>query len=78
MKMGGAAPAALNAADEIAVEAFLSGRIGFLDIPAAIESVLDLLSASGWLAPSKCVDDVLALDFEVRKKTIEWVEAHRA
>ena len=38
---GGAAPAVLNAADEIAVKAFLEGRISFTDIPRLIESTLD-------------------------------------
>ncbi len=38
---GGTAPAVLNAANEIAVEAFLSGRIGFLDIATVIRRVLD-------------------------------------
>lgn len=71
---GGGAPAALNAADEVAVQAFLSGRIGFLDIPAAIEAVLERLSASNLLEPSKCVEDVLNLDSEARQKTLEWVE----
>ncbi|ADV68277.1 1-deoxy-D-xylulose-5-phosphate reductoisomerase [Deinococcus maricopensis] len=39
--VGGLAPCALNAADEIAVDAFLDGHIGFLDIPRVIERVLD-------------------------------------
>lgn len=38
---GGLLPTALNAADEVAVEAFLAGQIGFLDIPRMIERVLD-------------------------------------
>ena len=38
---GGLAPVALNAADEVAVEAFLAGQIGFLDIPRLLERVLD-------------------------------------
>ncbi|WP_309569599.1 1-deoxy-D-xylulose-5-phosphate reductoisomerase [Deinococcus sp.] len=38
---GGLLPVALNAADEIAVDAFLAGRIGYLDIPRVIEGVLD-------------------------------------
>ncbi len=37
---GGAHPIALNAADEIAVDAFLNRRIGFMDIPGTIEAVL--------------------------------------
>jgi 1-deoxy-D-xylulose-5-phosphate reductoisomerase len=40
-RTGGTAPAVLNAANEVAVEAFLSGRIGFLDIAAVIRRVLD-------------------------------------
>ncbi|MFP3915956.1 MAG: 1-deoxy-D-xylulose-5-phosphate reductoisomerase, partial [Actinomycetota bacterium] len=35
-EMGGAAPAALNAADEVAVAAFLEGRIGFLDVVSVV------------------------------------------
>lgn len=38
---GGLLPVALNAADEVAVEAFLAGRIGFTDIPRLLERVLD-------------------------------------
>ncbi len=72
---GGAAPAALNAADEVAVEAFLKGHIGFLDIPAAIEAVLEQLSAANLLKPAKSVDDVLGLDSEARQKTLEWIES---
>ncbi len=44
--IGGVAPAALNAADEIAVEAFLAGRIRFTDIPKVLEEVLDRTPAS--------------------------------
>ena len=40
LENGGTAPAALSAADEVAVEAFLVGRIGFTDIPDVIASVL--------------------------------------
>jgi 1-deoxy-D-xylulose-5-phosphate reductoisomerase len=37
---GGAAPAAMNGADEVAVAAFLAGRIGFLDVAATVEETL--------------------------------------
>ena len=40
-RTGGTVPAAFNAADEVAVAAFLERRIGFLDIPAVIAEVLD-------------------------------------
>lgn len=39
-RLGGTAPAVLNAADEVAVEAFLASRIGFMDIPRALEHAL--------------------------------------
>jgi len=39
-KLGGTSTAVLNAADEVVVEAFLNGRIGFMKIPAIIEKVL--------------------------------------
>lgn len=43
-KAGGIMPAVLNAANEVAVEAFLDGRAGFTDIPRVIESVLEKTS----------------------------------
>ncbi|TWI10584.1 1-deoxy-D-xylulose-5-phosphate reductoisomerase [Aerolutibacter ruishenii] len=43
---GGTAPAVLNAANEIAVSAFLQRRIGFLAIPALVEQTLDALPAT--------------------------------
>ena len=42
---GGTAPCALNAANEVAVHAFLNGRLSFSGIPAVIEGVLDQLGA---------------------------------
>jgi 1-deoxy-D-xylulose-5-phosphate reductoisomerase len=44
---GGAAPAAMNAADEIAVSAFLDRRIGFLDIAAVVEETLAQMDRQG-------------------------------
>ncbi len=41
LSAGGTAPAVLNAANEVAVEAFLDGRIGFLDIPVLIRRTLE-------------------------------------
>jgi 1-deoxy-D-xylulose-5-phosphate reductoisomerase len=40
-EMGGSTPAVLNGANEIAVESFLEGRIGFLDIPELIEKTIE-------------------------------------
>ncbi len=43
--VGGTAPCTLNAANEIAVHAFMNGRLGFVEIPAVIEETLELLPA---------------------------------
>ncbi|MDE2134953.1 MAG: 1-deoxy-D-xylulose-5-phosphate reductoisomerase [Alphaproteobacteria bacterium] len=65
MKSGGLAPTILNAANEIAVEAFLGGRIGFLDIPRAVETTLDKSPAGNVEAES--LDGVLAADARARE-----------
>jgi 1-deoxy-D-xylulose-5-phosphate reductoisomerase len=62
---GGSACTVLNAANEIAVEAFLAGRIGFLAIASLVEATL---AANTGLTTShrESVDDVLAIDGEAR------------
>ncbi|WP_375460675.1 1-deoxy-D-xylulose-5-phosphate reductoisomerase [uncultured Enterovirga sp.] len=62
---GGAMPTVLNGANEIAVEAFLGGRIGFLDIPWIVEETLSRSAGQGAHAPGS-IEDALALDFEAR------------
>ena len=59
---GGAIPAVLNAANEVAVEGFLAGQIGFTRIAAMVENVLSHYSPA---APS-CLPDVHAVDAEAR------------
>ncbi|MDM7957735.1 1-deoxy-D-xylulose-5-phosphate reductoisomerase [Blastomonas sp.] len=59
---GGGAPAILNAANEIAVAAFLANRIGFLDIAAIVSDML-----AGYTPPApQSLQDVLAIDRETR------------
>jgi 1-deoxy-D-xylulose-5-phosphate reductoisomerase len=62
---GGSAGTVLNAANEVAVEAFLARRIGFLAIAALVEATL---AANPGLTTSQRenVDDVLAVDAEAR------------
>jgi 1-deoxy-D-xylulose-5-phosphate reductoisomerase len=55
---GGTAPSVLNAANEVAVAAFLEGRLGFLEIPRVIEAVL----GRHVLRPAASLDDVLEAD----------------
>jgi len=63
---GGGAPTILNAANEVAVAAFLDGRIGFLAIPALVERALAAADARGLLAAPSDLDAVAALDAEGR------------
>ena len=60
---GGGAPAILSAANEVAVEAFLARRIGFLDIAEISGRVLDMLGAP----PADTLEAVLALDTAARR-----------
>ena len=60
---GGAAPAIMNAANEVAVAAFLAGRIGFLDILGTVEAVLERLGAP----PADDLDGVIAFDAAARR-----------
>lgn len=67
---GGAAPAVLNAANEVAVAAFLAGQIAFTRIAPVVEETLDRYAPS---APST-LDDVLAVDTEARSRAREVME----
>ena len=64
LEQGGAAPVVLNAANEVAVEAFLNGRIGFCDISRTVE---DSLAERNERAP-RSVEEVIALDREIRER----------
>lgn len=66
MAEGGAAPAILNAANEIAVEAFLGRRLGFLEIARSVERCLEMARRSGLIKAIRSLDDVLAVDREAR------------
>lgn len=58
LRAGGTAPAVLNAANEVAVEAFLAGEIGFLHIPEVIRATLDRHP----VRPLGQIDEVLRVD----------------
>jgi 1-deoxy-D-xylulose-5-phosphate reductoisomerase len=70
MKKGGAMPCALNAADEVAVAAFLERRLPFLGIPEVIERVLGRMPRVRF----EKMDDVLTADLEARRMAKEEVE----
>ena len=67
---GGAAPAVLNAANEVAVAAFLAGQISFTRIAVLVEQIL-----TRPLPPAPAtLDDVLSVDAEARARSAEMLE----
>jgi len=70
LREGGPLPCALNAADEVAVAAFLEGRLAFTGIAAVIESVLEDMPRKAM----RTIDDVLAADVEARRLAGEKVQ----
>lgn len=69
-QVGGTAPAMLNAANEVAVDAFLAGRIRFTEIASIIEHVLDLEAS----VPARCLADVLTADAQARRLASHWLQ----
>jgi len=63
LELGGAATAVINAANEVAVAAFLSGRVSYLEIPALIAATLERNGG----APADDLDDLLAADRAARE-----------
>jgi len=70
-RSGGTFPTVMAAADEVAVEHFLAGRIAFMDIPRAIEAALT--AHKGTVEPG--LEDVLAADTWARQWTEDWLRA---
>ncbi|MEA2199290.1 MAG: 1-deoxy-D-xylulose-5-phosphate reductoisomerase [Solirubrobacteraceae bacterium] len=71
-RAAGTAPCTLNAANEVAVHAFLSGRLRFLEIASVIEDTLTALPA----APVHSFDSLADADREARRIATELVNAH--
>lgn len=66
---GGTAPAMLNAANEVAVDAFLNRRIRFTEIASIIDEVLNREAS----VPTDCLEDVLAADRQAREVAVSWL-----
>ncbi len=69
LKTGGTAPAILNAANEVAVEAFLADRIGFMDIPLLIESVL----TGSVIEEVLSIEQLAHVDDQARRSSCAWL-----
>jgi 1-deoxy-D-xylulose-5-phosphate reductoisomerase len=72
LAQGGIMPCVLNAADEIAVEAFLNGRLRFSDIPRLIDKVMRQMDSGRTISS---MDDVLEGDREARSRAAQVVSA---
>ncbi len=70
LKMGGSAPGVLNAANEIAVQEFLEGRIGFVDIAKVNSHVLQQFES----AAPESVEDLFSMDQSARKFALDYIE----
>jgi 1-deoxy-D-xylulose-5-phosphate reductoisomerase len=74
LRAGGGAPTILSAANEIAVEAFLQRRIGFLDIAGTVAEVLDAMGTHS----ADTLDEVVALDAAARRSAERLATARAA
>lgn len=70
---GGTLPTILNAANEVAVEAFLAGRISFGQIPALVEDMLEDMGRSGPDHAPGSIEEALAVDGEARRRAREAI-----
>ncbi len=69
-RTGGTAPAVLNAANEVAVAAFLQGRIGFLSLP----EVINMVMSAHRPRPRPTLSEILEADAWAREEAGAWVE----
>ncbi len=70
---GGTAPAVLNAANEVAVEAFLAGRLGFEQIPEVIETCLEKCAGH----PALTLENLEGAEGVTREEARHLIEANR-
>jgi 1-deoxy-D-xylulose-5-phosphate reductoisomerase len=74
LRAGGGVPTILSAANEVAVEAFLQRRIGFLDIVDTVSRVLDAMGTQ----PADSLEEVVALDTSARAAAQQFAAARAA
>jgi 1-deoxy-D-xylulose-5-phosphate reductoisomerase len=74
LRAGGSAPAALNAANEVAVQAFLAGRLPFTAIPRVIEATLESMAVT----KAETLAEILEADGLARRKAGERIQMARA
>jgi len=70
-RRAGAVPAAMNAANEVAVSAYLAGRLRFGDIPTVIAKVM----AGKWPRTVSKIEEVFEADAQARQRAQRWAQA---
>ncbi|MCD8316253.1 MAG: 1-deoxy-D-xylulose-5-phosphate reductoisomerase [Eggerthellaceae bacterium] len=70
---GGTLPAAMNAANEVAVASFLAGKSGYMDIEACVEASME----AHVVQPVQSIEQLLEVDRETRRFASEWLENAR-
>jgi 1-deoxy-D-xylulose-5-phosphate reductoisomerase len=79
MQTGGCAGCVFNAAKEIALDGFLEGAIGFMDMSGVVEATLDAMSSEfGLTIPPSTLEDVLETDHMARKTARGLIEKRGA
>jgi len=71
LRRGDTAPAVLNAANEVAVKAFLDRRLKFLDIASLVEATIEVAERQGAICQAHCLDDILHVDGLARRLAAE-------
>jgi 1-deoxy-D-xylulose-5-phosphate reductoisomerase len=74
LERGGGATAALNAANEVAVERFIEDRLGFLEIARLVDHVINRMEQLGELDIADTLEKVLAVDQKARKIASELAD----
>lgn len=77
LRRGELAPAVLNAANEVAVAAFLGRRLGFSDIGRLVEDVLEGAEKEGAIRPALVLEDVLAADALARRLAEDYIKRYQ-
>lgn len=71
IEQGGLQGAVLNGAKEVALDAFIEARIGFLEMAEIVEAVMEAMDGAG--KPPRAIDDVFEVDAEARRRASEIV-----
>ncbi|MGB9597172.1 MAG: 1-deoxy-D-xylulose-5-phosphate reductoisomerase, partial [Candidatus Poribacteria bacterium] len=76
IKLGGTMPTVLSGADEVAVEAFLNGKIGFLDISGIIKKTMNVYKDSGFSDSEPSLEDIIFADRWARDYANRLITEH--